>query len=248
MLRKLNRAFKKILRLRTTPREDFHSNHYQRHNRKRLEHLASLGLGVRGATVLEVGAGIGDHTPFFLERRCKVLTTDARAENVEELQKRYPDVDVRQLDLDAPDPNVLGDEMFDIVYCYGLLYHLSKPDVALDFMAAHCSKLLFLETSVSFGDDESVNLCDEIADRPSQSISGQGCRPTRRWIVNRLRSQFEFVYLPTTQPDHEQFPLDWSEPQPASSKRLARAVFVASRQKLDGELLVEDIPMQQVRV
>ena len=102
MLRKLNRAVKKILRLRTTPREDFHSNLYQRHNRKRLEHLASLGLGVQGATVLEVGAGIGDHTLFFLERRCKVLTTDARAENVEELQKRYPDVDVRQLDLDDP--------------------------------------------------------------------------------------------------------------------------------------------------
>src|SRR5262245_59527575 len=40
----------------------FHSDSYRRHNARRLEHLASLRLAVAHATVLEVGAGVGDHS------------------------------------------------------------------------------------------------------------------------------------------------------------------------------------------
>ena len=35
-----------------TPAAFFHSHHYLRHNARRLEHLASLGLPVRGLSVL----------------------------------------------------------------------------------------------------------------------------------------------------------------------------------------------------
>jgi hypothetical protein len=45
----------------------FHSPDYIRHNARRLEHLASLRLPIHDATVLEIGAGIGDHTTFYLE-------------------------------------------------------------------------------------------------------------------------------------------------------------------------------------
>jgi hypothetical protein len=55
-----------------SPIDVFHSAHYQRHNQRRQEHLASLGLDISGATVLEVGAGIGDHTSFFLDRGCQI--------------------------------------------------------------------------------------------------------------------------------------------------------------------------------
>jgi len=41
---------------------DFHSVGYLRHNARRLEHLNSLGLDISGRSVLELGAGIGDHT------------------------------------------------------------------------------------------------------------------------------------------------------------------------------------------
>ena len=37
----------------------FRNPHYQRHNRRRQEHLASLDLDLRGKTVLELGAGLG---------------------------------------------------------------------------------------------------------------------------------------------------------------------------------------------
>src|SRR5882762_5851252 len=61
----------------------FHSLHYVRHNARRQEHLASLGLALQGRRVLEVGAGIGDHTTFFLDRGCSVLSVEPRLENCE---------------------------------------------------------------------------------------------------------------------------------------------------------------------
>jgi hypothetical protein len=56
----------------------FFSQHYTQHNQARLKHLASLGLPIGGRTVLEVGAGPGDDTAFYLERGCRV-TANGRA-------------------------------------------------------------------------------------------------------------------------------------------------------------------------
>jgi len=77
-MNRLKRLLKKLLKYRVSPKGDaFLSYHYQRHNQRRLEHLASLGLDIAGCTVLEVGAGIGDHTSFFLDRGCEVVTSDS---------------------------------------------------------------------------------------------------------------------------------------------------------------------------
>src|SRR4051812_30769389 len=115
---------------------EFRSLIYLRHNARRQEHLASLGIDFSGRTVLEVGAGVGDHTTFFLDRNCKVLSLEPRPENCElfsatmakHLGLGYDKVQnctlVRQ-DVESLDSSV-GDS-FDIVYCYGLLYHIEDP-------------------------------------------------------------------------------------------------------------------------
>ena len=227
----------------SSPIDVFHSSHYQRHNSRRLEHLVSLGLDLSKKTVLEVGAGIGDHTTFFLDRECQVVTTEGRPENVEILRSRYPDLSVMLLDLDNPPSTELG--KFDIVYCYGLLYHLKNPREAISFMASCCNQLLLLETCVSFGEEELINPCQELAESPSQAVSGKGCRPTRIWVFNQLKQYFDFVYMPITQPNHEEFPLDWSINP--TQENFTRSVFIASRKKIDNSLLIETIPMIQKR-
>ncbi len=224
------------------PIQVFHCDEYLRHNQRRLEHLASLGLDIVGKTVLELGAGIGDHTSFFLDRSCEVVATEGRQQNLEILRSRYPDVETMQLDLENPDLKI--NQQFDIVYCYGLLYHLQQPTQAIEFMARSCQKMLLLETCVSFGEEESINFCKEVADFPSQAISGNGCRPTRKWVYNQLKQYFEFVYMPITQPNHEQFPIDWNLCSPEKS---SRSVFIASRQELNNLLLLQDIPLKQQR-
>ena len=222
----------------------FHSNHYLRHTARRLEHLASLGIPVAGMSVLEVGAGIGDHSHYYIDRGCRVTITEARKENLRRLRDRYPKFDIRFLDLEAPTP--IEGSPFDVVHCYGLLYHLSNPGQTLAFLSQNTGKMLFLETCVSFGDDADINHVGEAQASPTQAYSGTGCRPTRAWLFKELQGLFEYVYLPKTQPCHEEFPLDWTSPE-KHGVGLQRAVFVASRVPLEIGALTPNLVQQQAR-
>lgn len=66
--------------------------YYLRHNQRRLEHLASLRLPLREATVLDVGAGIGGHTSFFVDRDCEVTAIEGQPENAQILARTLPAV------------------------------------------------------------------------------------------------------------------------------------------------------------
>ena len=228
----------------------FHSPDYIRHNARRLEHLASLRLPLANATVLEIGAGIGDHTTFYLDRGCTVTSVEARPENCQVFVSHLGsltgyDAERARVSLVAGDAEFLAGAVegtFEIVHCYGLLYHLHDPEAALAVMASVCTRLLLLETCVSFGSDEEVNTRREPASDPTQAVHGIGCRPTRPWVFSRLKRLFPHVYVPRTQPAHREFPLDWSAPPPGA---LHRAVFVASRSPLQNDLLLGEIPQTQ---
>ena len=120
----------------------FHGDNYINHNIRRLEHLASLRIPVSGQSVLEVGAGIGDHSGYYIDRGCRVTITEGRKDNLKYLKRRFPGTDVRLLDMEHPSP--LENAPFDIVHCYGLLYHLNAPEVALRYLSDSCNHLLFL--------------------------------------------------------------------------------------------------------
>lgn len=226
------------------PVQAFHSNHYLRHNARRLEHLASLKIPVAGMSVLEVGAGIGDHSHYYIDRGCHVTITEVRAENISYLKNRYPNSNIQFLDMESPSP--ISGAPFEVVHCYGLLYHLKKPKQALSFLRQNTNKILLLETCVSFSETKEINLTAEKQSDPTQAYFGTGCRPTRPWLFTELQDLFEYVYLPKTQPCHEEFPLDWTAPQQHKAP-LQRAIFVASREPLDNETLTPRLVSQQAR-
>jgi hypothetical protein len=220
----------------------FHSESYREINARRLEHLAALRLPLSNSTVLQVGAGIGDLAPFFTARGCTVTLTEGRLENLEVLRRLHPGLEAFQLDLDQPDSSFAA--RFDVVFCYGTLYHLARPAEAIEYMAERCNAMLLVETCVSFGVEPRMHQVTERAE-PDQALHGVGSRPTRSWVHQQLRRHFEFVYLPTIQPAHPEFPTDWTGEQPTM---LTRAIFVASRRALDNPSLTMSIPERQVRI
>jgi SAM-dependent methyltransferase len=237
----------------------FRSTHYVRHNARRLEHLASLQLPLSDRTVLELGAGIGDHTMFFLDRGCKVTAVEGRPENLEAMQRvlsaeplnpnaerLYGEgADYKLVLGDLEHPEALDVQPCEVVHCYGLLYHVRDPLHLLEWIQNRCSDLLLLETCVSYPDGEAdgtVLQVEEKAER-TQALSGVGSRPTRPVLLDKLRELFSHVYVPRTQPRHEEFPVDWTLEQQAT--RLTRAVFVASHSDLAGnEMLLEELPLR----
>lgn len=176
------------------------------------------------------------------------LQPSPRGENLDVIRQRFgsnPNVTVDHLDLDGDLPAEA--HQYDVVYCYGVLYHLSRPAEALAWMCDRAVDLLLLETCVSYSGEDEPFLVSERASSPSQAITGTGCRPSRVWVMNRLREKMPHVYVTATQPRHRQFPLDWRANGPIASTGLARAVFVASRAPLNLPTLVEELPMVQRR-
>jgi hypothetical protein len=225
-----------------SPEQVFWSSHYLRHTRRRQAHLASLGLDLSSKRVLEVGAGIGDHTEFFLERDCSVISTEPRGENLVLLRNRYPGLDVRSLDLNQPPAESID---VDVVYCYGTLYHLESPAEAITWMSSCARELLLLETCLHPGEEPELHTFDD-PPGPEYAVNRRGCRPTRSWVRRELSRGFPHVYSTITQPLHEEFPLDWSGLE-LEREPLLRAVFVASRGPLNCRALTRSIPTRHIR-
>jgi SAM-dependent methyltransferase len=217
-------------------------------NSARQQHLESLKLPLDGKHVLEVGAGIGLHTAFFEQRGCRVLATDGRADNVGEMRRRHPERDVAVLDLEQPDEiRRLGH--FDVVYCYGTLYHLGTPDATLRALSDVCDMIL-LETCCTPGDESVLHIVGEQEGVRNQAKSSLGCRPTRGWVLDTLKALWGHAYVSLSQPDHFEFPLDWRQLPPEPHATLnTRAVFVGSRTLLDDNaLLTATLPQCQARL
>ncbi|HDY89391.1 MAG TPA: class I SAM-dependent methyltransferase [bacterium] len=223
---------------------NFHNNYYLRHTARRLEHLSSLRIPVAGMTVLEVGAGIGDLSHYYIDRRCKITITEARLENLQYLKKRFPDENIQYLNMESP--SYLKEAPFDIVHCYGLIYHLSNPEQALQFLSSCCKKMLFLSTCVSFANSNIINWVTENQSSLTQAISGTGCLPTRPWVFKKLSKLFKYVYIPKTQPNHEEFPIDWTAPE-MHRANLSRAIFISSNIRIDNVMLTEALIDHQTR-
>ena len=225
--------------------ENFFSAPYQAHNRARLDHLASLGLPLSKCTVLELGSGPGDHTEFYVRRECRIVAVDSRQACLDVLKERYPDVQTVLCDLNAPDA-LSGLGVFDVIHCYGILYHLEDPGPLIRFMGRACKGLAIVESCVSAEWSANVEAVGEPAEDYTQSSTGQACRPTRQWIFQQLGDCFPFVYHTRTQPNHPEFPIDWNDL--GNAPPLIRAVFVGSKERLDRPSLSPTLLDQQQRL
>lgn len=224
-----------------TKRCIFDAPHIKNIAKIRLAHLESLGLPLEGKRVLEVGSGIGRLTHWFEARNCDIISTDGNAVNVVDNLRRHPWRKGRVFVADLEQTGShdwLG--TFDVVLCWGCLYHLGKPARCIVDMAAVCTDLFLLETKVNPVDNGGTNIRPERPGR-DKALHGRRSMPARDWIMGRLRGTFAYAYLTRQQPNHPFFPLKW--PGPAHS----RAVFVGSYEPLELPSLSDTLLNEQTR-
>ena len=87
---------------------------------------------------------------------------DGRLENVVETRRRSPRIPFGQGDVADPDIARLG--RFDLVLCFGLVYHLENPMLAIRHLRASTGKGLLLESMCLPGAEAGMMLRSE----PSQ--------------------------------------------------------------------------------
>jgi FkbM family methyltransferase len=212
-------------------RHVFHNDPAVAINRARLEFLATIDLPLDGKRVLDAGCGVGHHTPFYTSRGSHVVGIDGRAENIDEMRQRYPEVEGVVGDLQTMDLEPLG--MFDVVHCLGLLYHTDSPVQALRRLASVCQGQLVIETMVCDADRAVMLLHDE-AGSANQALAGLGCRPSPSFVAMALdRLGFPYVYGTTMPPQHVDFQFEWRNNLDARRDGAnLRCMFVASRTPL----------------
>lgn len=205
--------------------------YYQRISEARLAHLAQLELPLEGRSVIDVGCGIGRLSEFFAERGCEVLCVDGREENIAELRRLYPDRRARVVDVESEALEAQGE--FDIVFCYGLLYHLADPFAFLARAARICREMLLVETCIADA-EEPLTMLVRDPDDPTMALRSLASRPSPAYVVAALRAAgFEHVYSPVKLPDHEDFRYPrLNDLAHLRDGNALRDIFVASRSEL----------------
>ncbi len=217
--------------------ELFDRQHYQDINDARMKHLESLELQLEMKSVLDVGCGPGHLAQFFINNGCNVTCVDAREENIKKLRSQYTGITTYVADIQTKQLNKIG--TFDIVFCYGLLYHLENPIAALRNIKSACKELLLLETIICDHKLPVSLMIDEPPD-PTQALRGLACRPSPSYITMALNQiGFPFIYKPKMSPEHPQFRFHWKNNlEWKRDGHPIRCIFVASMTELQNPNLI----------
>ena len=213
--------------------KNFRNPRYTLVNEMRWRLFLQTGISIRGLTVFEPGAGIGDQTQWLLNMGAsKVIVSDGRDSNVAIIKKRFknePKVVTLVGDLEdclgRPDFNVQA----NLIFLWGVYYHINDPMPEFPIL----KKLASIAPLVAFDYLESSSGKDYVEtydyENPSASISHASGRPTQSMMVAGLRKSFPFVYFPREQ-------MNWHDP---SAPHTPRKIIVGSATPLNYAGLVE---------
>src|SRR5579864_1823252 len=160
---------------------------------------AVLGL----ETALDAGCGVGFFAQILQECRLRVRAFDGRMENVAEARKRFPGISFGQGDIENRGILALG--KFDLTLCFGLLYHLENPMLAIRHLRALTGKGLLLESMCIPGSGAGMVWREE-PPAADQSLTDIALYPSEACLVKMLyRAGFAAVYRVAELPDHDDF-------------------------------------------
>jgi SAM-dependent methyltransferase len=207
--------------------------HYDELNRARGEVvtrlLAELKDPLQLHTAMDVGCGVGYFSGLLQSLGLAVTGVDGRKGNAEEAARRVPGVTFHTVNVEDSEFCSLG--TFDLVFCFGLLYHLESPFRAIRNLHALTGKVLAVESMCAPGSTVSMELLDE-SGWEDQGLNHVAFYPTEPCLVKMLyRAGFPFVYGLATPPDHADF-------RESQLRRKARTMLMVSKQELKTRALI----------
>ena len=190
-----------------SPQTVFDHSHYLRLIEARGETIRRLVSELKPvlslATALDAGCGLGFFAKILRDAGLDVHGFDGRLENVEEARRRFPGISFQQGDAQSVEIRSLG--RFDLVLCFGLLYHLENPMSAIRNLHALTGKCLLVE-SMCFPDEEPWMLLREERPLEDQSLTDIAFYASEGCLVKMLyRAGFSAVYRVASLPDHDDF-------------------------------------------
>ena len=159
----------------------------------------TLGL----SSALDAGCGVGFFAQILRECGLQVRAFDGRAENIAEARRRFPGIAFAEGDVESAEILKLG--TFDLTLCFGLLYHLENPMLAMRRLRALTGKGLLLESMCIPGSAAEMVLREEPR-AADQSLTDIALYPSESCLVKMLyRAGFAAVYRVAELPDHDDF-------------------------------------------
>ena len=218
-------------------------------NNKRLEFINKLNLNLSNKKILETGCGAkGDITSYLLQHTNNIILSDSREENIDYLQsnlyRTYYKLNENQIsigknlvkyvwDMNEDIPSEIN---VDIIICFGTLYHLNNPEKTLLNLSNICKEFCFISTATNGRDEENgIDFIREEQEK-AQSYTLKGCRPSRKWVFNKLKKYFKYVYVFKKQPDHPDFKKKWP------TVETCRFMIIGSHIELNNENLTTIMP------
>lgn len=136
---------------------------------------------IENKTVLEIGPYAGNHTYFLREFKPKSITLvePNYEQGVKALQDKYPNCEVIHDDIML---YLEHERKFDVVMCFGVLYHLHSPIHLLELIANRCDpEYILLETTTG-------KALHENHDDSAAYVSEDDNTPGNRYTVNNWKS------------------------------------------------------------
>ena len=182
----------------------FDYQHYELLNRARgrvvRELLDQLSQSLRLRTAVDVGCGLGYFSEMLNSLGLQVVGADGRKENAEEASRRVPTVNFHTMNAEDIEIRSLG--IFDLCFCFGLLYHLENPFIAIRHLHAMTRSLLLVEGLIYPGDEPIMGLVEETPFE-DQGLRHYAFYPTEACLVKMMYlAGFANVYRIAKAPDH----------------------------------------------
>lgn len=207
----------------------FDLTHYEKLNTTRAAVVGDLLTHLKGQltlkTAIDVGCGMGYFSAYLDSLGLEVTAVDGRGENVEEAGRRVPHV--RFHTQNAEDRALPDLGRFDLVLCFGLLYHLENPFAAIRNLHALTSHLLLVESVIFPGSEPMMALVDEVPNA-DQGLNNIAFYPTEACLVKMMyQAGFPNVFRLSRMPEHPDF-------HTARNVRRVRTMLAGSYHSLAG--------------